>query len=171
MLCILSLAHLIKKIRNHSWFPGLCYCPDSTNKGKKANSACSQGTWKHPAIPKIGAAWPRAEPPSQHSALPGRAAGSGSGGAFLRQKYDEKKRPRGSTSPLQEPLELHWPRASLGWYQDSGTPGNRAASHDIPAESWHCLQPLWDDAAAPRNCAEILVAPERREMCSSSHSK
>lgn len=44
-----------KKIINHSWFPGLCYCPASTNKGKKANSARSQGTWKHPAIPKIGA--------------------------------------------------------------------------------------------------------------------
>lgn len=127
-----------KKIINHSWFPGPRYCPSSTNKGKKANSARTQGTWKHPDVPKIeqlgDSQLEHGRPPSRHSALPGSAASTGSGGAFLRQKYYEKKQPRGSTRPLQKPLELHWPCSSPGWYRDSGTPGNRAASHDIPAE-------------------------------------
>ena len=65
------------------------YCPSSINKGEKANAVHTQGTWKQPPIPKIGAAWRVAAgarpgpPPSRRSALPGSAASSGSGGAFL----------------------------------------------------------------------------------------
>lgn len=72
-----------KKIINHSWFPGLPYCPSSTNKGKKANSARPQGTWKHPAIPKIEQLGDSQLEQDRPPALPGSAASSGSGGAFL----------------------------------------------------------------------------------------
>lgn len=40
-----------------------------------------------------------------------------------------------------------------------------------PAECLALPAALWDDAAVPRNSAEILVPPGRREMCSGTHSK
>lgn len=123
------------------------------------------GDWKHPASPKIGTAGPLTAgaqpPPTPALCSPRQRCKQWVRRCIPPQKYYEKKRPRGSPSPLQKPLELHWPRSSPGWDQDSGTPGNRAASHDIPAECLALPAALWDDAAVPRNCAEILVPPGR----------